>query len=56
MDLRHGRRLRRIGRLLCLIGRQRSRDGLLVQSIETDAQGPLPLHLRAFVRYGGRLS
>ena len=49
MDLRLGRGLRRIVRFLSLIGRERSRHEL--QSLERDTQGPLPLHLRAFVRY-----
>jgi hypothetical protein len=49
MTLRRGRGLRRIDRLLRLIGRERSQHRLRL--LERDIQGPLPLHQRAFVRY-----
>ena len=49
MDPRLDRGLRWLVRLLYLIGREGSRYGLL--SLGRDTQGPLPLYLRAFVRY-----
>ena len=49
MDPRLDRGLRWLMRLLYLIRREGSRYGLL--SLGRDTQGPLPLHLRAFVRY-----